>query len=298
MKTRSIIPIVFLVTFVASCAPRTVPLASTATMAAEPTATVASTLSLTPDKPIGTKAKSDMDGMTLMYIPAGKFQMGNHIPTEWTGEDELPLHDVYLDAFWMDQTEITNAQYQKCVAIKECTPPHSTASETRKSYFDNPEFAVFPVIQVDWEQASVYCKWAGRRLPTEAEWEKAAKGDTDQIYPWKGDAVGPSFANYDMDDDWPNADTSEAGSILAGASPYQVMELAGNVYEWVADWYDASYYSQSPAENPAGPADGSSRVIRGGSWSSDALFIRAASRLPYYPDGFANDIGFRCAQSN
>jgi formylglycine-generating enzyme required for sulfatase activity len=294
MKTKTLFLILLMITLLSSCAPGTVAPLPTATA----TATSTPTITPTPDKPIGTKTKSEMDGMTLMYIPAGKFSMGTQTDGDWIGPDEFPLHDVYLDAFWMDQTEITNGEYQKCITAGECTAPHSTESETRKSYFDNAEFADYPVIQVDWEQAAAYCRWAGRRLPTEAEWEKAAHGDTGRIYPWEGNEVGPYFANFDMDDNWPNADTSQVGSIPAGASPYQVMDMAGNVYEWVADWYDAAYYSQSPVENPNGPADGSSRVIRGGAWSSDALFIRAASRLPYYPDGFSNDIGFRCAQSN
>ncbi len=296
MKPSQFIIVILLATFLASCAPiSTTPEATTPQEIA--TSTMPAVTS-TPAIAAGTSRQSETDGMIQLYIPTGKFPMGTQSGGDWIGEDELPLHDVYLDDFWMDQTEITNAEYQKCISAGECTPPHSIESETRKSYFDNPEFADYPVIQVDWEQAAAYCRWAGRRLPTEAEWEKAARGDTGRIYPWEVNEVGPYFANFDMDDNWPNADTSQAGSIPAGTSPYQVMDMAGNVYEWVADWYDAAYYSQSPAENPTGPAEGSSRVIRGGAWSSDALFIRSASRLPYYPDGFSNDIGFRCAQSN
>lgn len=296
MTMKKCIAPLLLTVFLTSCMP--ISATPEATTPQEIAKSTVPAVTSTPAIPPGTTRQSEIDGMTQLYIPAGKFSMGTQSDGDWIGEDEFPLHDVYLDAFWMDQTEITNAEYQKCVAANECTPPHSTASETQKSYFDNADFADFPVIQVDWDQATKYCKWAGRRLPYEAEWEKAAKGDTHRIYPWEGNAVGPSFANYDMDDNWPNADTTRVGSILAGASPSQVMDMAGNVYEWVADWYDAAYYSQSPAENPTGPAEGSQRVLRGGAWSSDALFIRAASRLPYYPDGFSNDIGFRCAQSN
>jgi formylglycine-generating enzyme required for sulfatase activity len=296
MKTQRLFRTLLFFIFLVSCTPLT----ATPESNASPEAATSTAPAVTPTPAIaaGTHRQSEIDGMVQLYIPAGKFPMGTQTDGDWIGEDEFPLHEVYLDAFWMDQTEITIEEYQKCISSGECTPPHSTESETKKSYFDNPEFADYPVIQVDWEQAGVYCRWAGRRLPTEAEWEKAARGDTSRIYPWDGDEVGPYFANFDMDDNWPNADTSQAGSIPAGASPYQVMDMAGNVYEWVVDWYDSAYYSKSPTENPSGPAEGSARVIRGGAWSSDGLFIRAASRLAYYPDGFSNDIGFRCAQSN
>lgn len=267
----------------------------TATSASFPTVTA--TITPTPDKPIGTEKQSDVDGMTQLYIPAGKFQMGTSTDGDFIGEDEFPLHEVFLSSFWMDKTEVTNAQYQQCIQAGACRPPYELASETRQSYFDNPDFAEYPVIQVDWEQANAYCQWAGRRLPTEAEWEKAARGETERTFPWAGTGKGPLFANFDVDDDWPNADTWQVGKTLAGASPYKIMDLAGNVYEWVTDWYAADYYQQSRAENPTGPEQGVARVIRGGAWSSDWIFLRTASRLFYYPDGHSNDIGFRCAQS-
>jgi formylglycine-generating enzyme required for sulfatase activity len=236
--------------------------------------------------------------MSQLYVPAGKFQMGNETGGDFVGEDEAPLHDVFLSSFWMDRTEVTNAQYQLCIQAGACSPPYEPSSETRQSYLEAPEFAAFPVIQVDWEQAAAYCQWAERRLPTEAEWEKAARGVDLRTFPWAGDAVGPHFANFGVDDDWPNADTSGVGSIPPGASPYKVMDMAGNVYEWVADWYAPDFYQHSPAENPAGPQQGEARVIRGGAWSSGWNFLRTTSRLSFYPDGHANDIGFRCAQSD
>jgi formylglycine-generating enzyme required for sulfatase activity len=293
MKPKSLFMLFILVTLLASCSPGTAAPAPTAI----PTPTTAPTITPTPDKPIGTKMQSNVDGMTQLYIPAGKFQMGTSTIDDWTGDDEFPLHEVYLDSFWMDKTEVTNAQYQNCVQAGACQVPHSLSSETQISYYDNSAFAEYPVIQVDWEQANAYCKWAGRRLPTEAEWEKSARGITERLFPWEGDAKGPDFANYDIDDNWPNADTSPVSSILPGASPYGVMDLAGNVYEWVADWYAADYYAQSPAANPTGPQSGTARVIRGGAWSSDWVFVRTGSRLSFYPDLYSNDIGFRCAQS-
>lgn len=251
----------------------------------------------TPKYTSGESKESSLDGMFQRFVTPGIFLMGTLADGDWVGEDEFPQHEVQLDSFWMDSTEVTNSQYRKCILAGACVDPHSKESETRKDYFDNPEYDNFPVVQVDWEQAKTYCSWAGRRLPTEAEWEKAARGKLGRKFPWAENGYGPYFANFDVNDDWPNADTTKVGSIPGGVSPYKTMDMAGNVYEWTADWYAADYYSQSPAENPAGPDHGTARVIRGGAWSSDWVFLRTASRLSYYPDGFSNDIGFRCAQS-
>ena len=251
-----------------------------------------------PDVMAGASKQSSMDGMVQLMVPSGKFPMGTLTDGDWIGEDELPQHDVYLDAYWMDKTEITNAQYRTCIQAGACKPPQETRSETRKNYFDDPAYDDYPVIQVDWDQANTYCGWAGRRLPTEAEWEKAARGRLGRIFPWLGEGYGTYFANFGIDDDFPNADTSVVGSVPGGASPYGILDMAGNVYEWTADWYAADYYSQTPVENPTGPDLGIARVIRGGAWSSDWVFLRTASRLYYYPQDYSNDLGFRCAQSN
>jgi formylglycine-generating enzyme required for sulfatase activity len=289
----------------AACAPRKTPIAPTLrtlqTAIPAVTATLAAPAPATgipsPTKEIETQKKSAMDDMAQYHIPPGKFQMGTSADGDWIGEDEFPLHEILLSGYWMDETEVTNGQYQKCIQAGGCTPPHARGSETQENYFEDSDFADYPVIQVDWEQARAYCEWAGRRLPSEAEWEKAARGESERLFPWAGDAKGPHFANFDIDDNWPNADTTRVGSIPAGASPYKILDMAGNVYEWTADWYGADFYQQSPAENPTGPEHGTERVIRGGAWSSDWLFLRTASRLSYYPDGHSNDIGFRCAQS-
>lgn len=251
----------------------------------------------TPDKPVGTQKKSTLDGALQRYVPGGTFAMGTSLPTEWTGEDETPLHQVTLPSYWIDQVEVTNAMYRQCVQAQACTAPKELSSQTRASYFENPDFAAYPVVQVNWAQADTYCQWAGRRLPSEAEWEKAARGTKERLYPWEGDAIGNHFANLDIYDDWPNADTTPVGNYPAGAGPYGALDMAGNVYEWTADWYSADFYASSPANQPAGPQTGQGRVIRGGAWSSDPLFLRTASRMSFYPDLATYDIGFRCAES-
>lgn len=232
--------------------------------------------------------------MIQRSVPAGEFLMGTAQDGEWVDENEMPEHLVFLGGFWMDETEVTNAQYATCVQAGSCTPPRKSNSYTHAQYYGNPEFDNFPVTQVDWSQARTYCAWAGRRLPTEAEWEKAARGVTPRIYPWEGEAKGEYFANFSI---YQVGDTTEVRRYPPGISPYKIYDLAGNVYEWVADWYSESFYSTSPKEDPSGPETGTTKVIRGGAWSSDWIFIRTASRMFFYPEDFSGDIGFRCAQA-
>jgi formylglycine-generating enzyme required for sulfatase activity len=229
---------------------------------------------------------SDVDGMVMVYVPAGSFEMGSD--AGW--DSEKPIHTVFLKDYWIDQTEVTNAQYNLCVHAGACESPSSLDSFTRNSYYDNPDFANYPVIWVSWYDATAYCEWAGRRLPTEAEWEKAARDEDGRTYPW-GEEIRCDLASY-IDC---TQDTTAVGSYPGGASPYGVLDMAGNVWEWVADWYYVKYYDNSPLDYPKGPDSGAYRVVRGGSWNDYDWYLRSSSRFSYFPDNTRSSVGFRCA---
>ena len=225
----------------------------------------------------------------MVYVPAGEFTMGSNDGDSY----DKPIHTVALDAYWIDRTEVTNVMYAICVQVGDCQTPSNTSSSTRNSYYGNSQYADYPVIYVDWNTAQTYCGWAGARLPTEAEWEKAARGTDERTYPWGSSSPGSSLLNYNQS----VGDTTAVGSYPAGVSPYGALDMAGNVWEWVNDWYGETYYSQSPSSNPQGPVSGNDRVLRGGSWGSYVGDFRSAVRSGYYPTVFNKNIGFRCVLS-
>jgi formylglycine-generating enzyme required for sulfatase activity len=234
----------------------------------------------------GSSAISDTDGAMIIFIPAGEFLMGSSELDPDADDDEMPQHKVFVSAFWMDRTEVTNAMYRVCVEAGKCTEP------ARSRRYHLPEYANHPVLGVSWDQAVMYCAWAGRRLPTEAEWEKAARGLDDRLYPWGNESPDASRLNFDHLVD----DTMEVGRYSDGASPYGVLDMSGNVWEWVFDGYDESYYFKSPYADPQGGTPVNRRVLRGGSWSTQARNVRVANRFWAFPGRNDTD-GFRCALS-
>jgi formylglycine-generating enzyme required for sulfatase activity len=277
--------------------PRMIPTATAETII--PTVTLTSETSATSE--FLNERVSAIDGMPQIYIPAGIFRMGGMDVRR--ALNEIPDHDVSLDAFWMDQLEVPNAMYGLCVQAGGCTPPQSFKSKRRPEYFNNPEFKDYPVIYVTWGQAKAYCEWAGRRLPTEAEWERAGRGDDFRTFPWGEDKADGLRANFNM----LVGDTSRVGTYPAGASPFGVLDMAGNVAEWVNDFY-SSNYANAVTLNPVGPLKSSSfyRVVRGGSLGDAEINIRVSKRssvlgsilsaVPGSRDYLGNNLSLRAAK--
>jgi formylglycine-generating enzyme required for sulfatase activity len=250
------------------------------------------TFSQTPMLPLATLI-SEWDSMTMVSVPESEFWMGSPDTDQQSRDNEKPRHLVHLDAFWIDMTEVSNGMYNLCVRAGACQPPKQASSKTRMAYFSDRWYDRYPVIYVSWEDANAYCRWVERRLPSEAEWEMAARGTSGFTYPWGDIPPNPRLANYNNQ----VGDTSQVGFYPDGVSLFGALDMAGNVAEWVADWYDEYYYFNSPSLNPGGPAQGEYRMLRGGSWFNTVGAIRTAFRLWNYPDIRSESIGFRCARS-
>jgi formylglycine-generating enzyme len=220
-------------------------------------------------------------GSGFVLVPAGEFIMGSDEGESYEG----PVHTVYLDDFWIMRTEVTNREYGQCVAAGGCSAPDN-------SRWDDPDYAEHPVTHVSWNQAHEYAEWMGGALPTEAQWEEACRGTEGVTYPWGNSSPNSSLLNFYNK----NGTITPVGSYPDGASPYGVLYMAANVWEWTADWYDDEYYQHSPAQNPTGPSAGSSHVIRGGAFISiDDGWVRCASRYGGTAGYLINLNGFRLA---
>jgi len=254
---------------------------------------------------VGSTLVSEKDGMPLLYVPAGIFIMGEKAEDALTAcqidrpddcqltqfKDAEPVHEVYLDAFWIDKFEVTVRMYFLCAQAGVCKEPKDKTSNGSSDYYGNVNFDNNPMIYVDWDMAKTYCEWAHRRLPSEAEWEKSARGENAFTFPWGTDVPNNTLLNYYKR----VGDTTEVGKYPDGVSHYGALDMAGNVWEWVADWYDETYYASSPSSNPLGPESGQERIVRGGSWNNLSVYVRSSFRNEIAPDHADYAVGFRCA---
>ncbi|MBI9045991.1 MAG: SUMF1/EgtB/PvdO family nonheme iron enzyme [Anaerolineaceae bacterium] len=320
-----VLPTIVATTRYPTLAPRTptqTPWASS-TLSPTPKPTRTATITLTPTSTqtntplpgVGSTMKSEVDKIVMNFVPAGKFTRGTSLEKleqvmEDCGadcvrvwfEDELPQQEIYLDAYWIDQTEVTNAMYARFLSennfeenIKvwvDIDDEDVRLLKVSKGWLPVSGSEDHPMVEVSWFGARAYCEWAGRRLPSEAEWEKAARGEGLKDYPW-GSELDCTRANYDGC----QGNLKEVGSLAAGASDYGALDLSGNVWEWVSDWYGPNYYLESPLENPEGISSGKFRVIRGGSFVDSKWFLRSAVRDGQQPNDTNGSVGFRCALS-
>ena len=239
-----------------------------------------------------------------VVIPAGWFTMGSNKKTDRMAyRPEMPQRQVYLDTFEIDKYEVTALEYLRFVVATD-RPPLPDWKYDGGNFQET--MAHHPVMHVSWYEADAYCRWAGKRLPTEAEWEKAARGTDGRIYPWGNTPAGLTRANFGRTGiSGPVRDRPERLLLYPpiisvdkyenGKSPYQVWQMAGNVAEWVNDWYDPDYYHTAPDRNPSGPSIGTHRVFRGGGWMDSTPTVRTAQRNGTSPETEANWLGFRCA---
>ncbi len=237
------------------------------------------------------------DGAPMVEVQAGSFPMGVPQGDRDGGRDEYPRHDVFVDTFFIDKYEVTNAHYLEFVKAANHRVPQNPKNPTRNLWQGESiteSLTDRPVINVDWFDADAYCRWAGKRLPTEAEWEKAAKGTADRRFPWGN--VEPTDKHLNFNQRWIGERTlMPVGSYEAGKSPFGAYDMAGNVWEWVNDWYDARYYEKSPERNPKGPDTGTKRIIRGAGWQNETPTVRIFTRVDSDPTIRNESTGFRCA---
>ena len=260
---------------------------------------------------LGTTRTIEIDKMVQVYVPAGEFIMGSDdAEAKRTIEGgraypEIPVNVVYLDGYWIDKYEVSNGQYARCVDDGICKPPYLSTSETRLHYYDDPVYSNYPVIWVNWYMAKAYCEWAGRRLPTEAEWEKAARGSEGNKYPWGNEPLSGERANFcdinclrtianpNYNDGY--ADTAPVGSYPAGASPYGAMDMSGNVWEWLGTLIMP--YPYDPNDGRENLDVNGERSWRGGPWSNGFWWMRSSVRYRSIPSYWQVNLGFRCASS-
>jgi serine/threonine-protein kinase len=267
-----------------------IPVVDISTETIEPTATATDAPALPTETQIPDEIK-DGKNVPMRLIPAGEFTMGS----DNSGDvGSRPAHVVDLDAFYIDKYEVTNEMYDACVYAVECRKPQRTGSVTHNTYFDNPVFANYPVLYVDWKMAKTYCEWRGARLPTEAEWEKAARGTDERIYPWAGTTLDCSFANI------PGCvgDTSAVDQYEKGKSIYGVFGMSGNIWEWTSTLYDLYPYSATDGREDLKVLG--ERIVRGGSWyqfGGNAGNVRTDARLKLAPEYLGAYVGIRCAVS-
>ena len=260
----------------------------------------------------GERISWERDGLEMVLIPAGSFEMEDHFNEEST--DAQPVHTVELDEFYMDVHEVTVGQFREFVNQSGYSYDFNRADERGRTVAKHSPADNYPMVFVNWIDATAYAKWAGKRLPTEAEWEYAARGGLKgKRYPWgSGDPTGKecNFADTNadaflrgIDPDWADLDVDDGHAFTApvgsfAANGYGLYDMVSNVYEWCQDWYGENYYSNSAAKNPPGPDSGSSRVLRGGFWDKYTNTLRVAHRDGTSPFNRINDLGFRCVSGS
>ena len=271
-----------------ACTPKATPTPLPATITAEPPTSEAPTpvptfISVSLAGPASGAQMAWLDGSRLVYVPAGDFVMG-------LGYGNAPQRTVTLDGYWIYQTDVTNRMYVQCVATGNCAAP---AQEIGAPVFDNPEFGDQPAVGVTWDMAANYCAWMQGALPSEAQWEKAARGLAGNLYPWGNDEPACDLLNFGDCLGHTTAVTDFANS----PSPYGLFDMAGNIFNWINDFYGEAYYESAPSSNPGGPSGGDSHVIRGSSFESEPEQVLSALRHFGAPAYHSRDLGFRCVVS-